>query len=229
MLQHFNEYGYQGVFFALIAAGFGFPDPGGAAGHHRPASWSGTKTHPEVVHHAPGGHGRGGDRRRGPLRDRPASGAAGSSTWRGCSGDFVPPEKRAEIEKNFHDRGIMVLLGARLLPGIRTPIFIMAGVLRVPFGRFLLADAHLRHPDGERAVLAVVHADRPGAGHLQQDQRVSAAGRSRHAVGSRRALLHPEIRPQPARSRPASRRTCRRSSRSRPGRSATRWNRPSRR
>ena len=35
----------------------------------------------------------------------------------------------------------MVLLGARLLPGIRTPIFIMAGVLRVPFGRFLLADA----------------------------------------------------------------------------------------
>ena len=30
---------------------------------------------------------------------------------------------------------------ARLLPGIRTPIFIMAGVLRVPLGRFLLADA----------------------------------------------------------------------------------------
>ena len=27
MLEHFNEYGYQGVFFALIAAGFGFPIP----------------------------------------------------------------------------------------------------------------------------------------------------------------------------------------------------------
>jgi len=54
---------------------------------------------------------------------------------------FVPPEKRAEIERNFAARGIMVLLGARLLPGIRTPIFIMAGVLRVPFGRFLFADA----------------------------------------------------------------------------------------
>jgi hypothetical protein len=52
----------------------------------------------------------------------------------------VPPEKRAEIEKNFADRGIMVLLGARLLPGIRTPIFIIAGSLRVPVGRFLLAD-----------------------------------------------------------------------------------------
>lgn len=34
----------------------------------------------------------------------------------------------------------MVLLGARLLPGIRSPLFIMAGVLRVPLGRFLLAD-----------------------------------------------------------------------------------------
>ena len=27
MLQHFNEYGYLGVFVALIAAGFGFPIP----------------------------------------------------------------------------------------------------------------------------------------------------------------------------------------------------------
>jgi membrane protein DedA with SNARE-associated domain len=53
---------------------------------------------------------------------------------------LVTPEKRAQIEKNFHDRGIAVLLGARLLPGIRTPIFIMAGVLRVPVTRFLLAD-----------------------------------------------------------------------------------------
>jgi hypothetical protein len=52
----------------------------------------------------------------------------------------LPPDKREQIEKNFHDRGIMILLGARLLPGIRTPIFIMAGVLRVPLGRFLLAD-----------------------------------------------------------------------------------------
>ena len=55
--------------------------------------------------------------------------------------NFCPPEKRAEIEKNFHDRGIMVLLGARLCPASAPPIFIMAGVLRVPFGRFLLADA----------------------------------------------------------------------------------------
>ena len=44
---------------------------------------------------------------------------------------MITPEKRLQIEKNFHDRGIAVLLGARLLPGIRTPIFIMAGVLRM--------------------------------------------------------------------------------------------------
>jgi membrane protein DedA with SNARE-associated domain len=54
--------------------------------------------------------------------------------------NLVPPEKRAEIEQNFARRGIMVLLGARILPGIRAPIFIIAGTLRVPVGRFLLAD-----------------------------------------------------------------------------------------
>ncbi|AWM38577.1 hypothetical protein GobsT_32450 [Gemmata obscuriglobus] len=53
---------------------------------------------------------------------------------------IVTPEKREQIEKNFHDRGIMILLGARLLPGIRGPIFVMAGVLKVPLGRFMLAD-----------------------------------------------------------------------------------------
>lgn len=52
----------------------------------------------------------------------------------------VPPEKREEITKNFHDRGIAVLLAARLMPGIRTPVFMMAGVLKFPLGRFLLAD-----------------------------------------------------------------------------------------
>ncbi|MFM8272046.1 MAG: DedA family protein [Gemmata sp.] len=54
---------------------------------------------------------------------------------------LLPPDKRERIEKNFHDRGIMILLGARFLPGIRGPIFVMAGVLRVPAGRFMLADA----------------------------------------------------------------------------------------
>ena len=52
----------------------------------------------------------------------------------------LPPEKRAEIEANFHKNGIMILLGARLTPGIRTPVFFMAGLLKMPMSRFLLAD-----------------------------------------------------------------------------------------
>ncbi len=54
---------------------------------------------------------------------------------------LLTPAKRAQIEANFEKRGVMILLGARLTPGIRTPVFIMAGVLRMPVSRFLLADA----------------------------------------------------------------------------------------
>ncbi len=53
---------------------------------------------------------------------------------------FLSPEKRAKIEANFEKRGVMILLAARFTPGIRTPVFLMAGVLRMPAHRFLLAD-----------------------------------------------------------------------------------------
>jgi membrane protein DedA with SNARE-associated domain len=53
---------------------------------------------------------------------------------------MLPPKKREEIEQNFHKHGVKVLLFARLLPGIRSPIFIMAGIMRLPLRRFLLAD-----------------------------------------------------------------------------------------
>jgi len=53
---------------------------------------------------------------------------------------ILPPEKKARIEKNFHEYGVGILLVARLLPGIRTPIFMMAGMIRLPLHRFLLAD-----------------------------------------------------------------------------------------
>jgi membrane protein DedA with SNARE-associated domain len=139
MLQHFNEYGYLGVFIALIAAGFGFPIPeelpvitaGILVGHEDttlkwyimlPVVMAGVVIGDAILY----GIGRIWGHKLLDL------------AW--VQRNFVPPEKRAEIEKNFANKGIMVLLGARLLPGIRTPIFIMAGVLRVPFGRFLLAD-----------------------------------------------------------------------------------------
>jgi membrane protein DedA with SNARE-associated domain len=139
MLQHFNEYGYQGVFFALIAAGFGFPIPeelpvitaGILVGHEDtslkwyimlPVVMAGVVLGDGVLYAI----GRIWGHRLLDLG------------W--VQRHFVPPEKRAEIERNFAQRGIMVLLGARLLPGIRSPVFVMAGVLRVPLARFLFAD-----------------------------------------------------------------------------------------
>ncbi|WP_020471680.1 DedA family protein [Zavarzinella formosa] len=52
----------------------------------------------------------------------------------------LPPDRRLKIEKNFHDYGIGILLIARLLPGIRAPVFMTAGMIRLPFRKFLLAD-----------------------------------------------------------------------------------------
>jgi membrane protein DedA with SNARE-associated domain len=139
-MHDFSEYGYLGVFAALLAAGFGFPIPeelpvitaGILVGHEGtslrwylmlPVVVAGVVVGDGVLYAA----GRiWGQRllRLGYVQRK-----------------ILTPEKRVEIEKNFADRGIMVLLGVRLLPGFRTPIFMMAGVLRVPLKRFLLADA----------------------------------------------------------------------------------------
>jgi membrane protein DedA with SNARE-associated domain len=53
---------------------------------------------------------------------------------------LLPPEKRARIEGNFHRYGVKILLAARFLPGIRAPIFITAGIMRLPLSLFILAD-----------------------------------------------------------------------------------------
>jgi membrane protein DedA with SNARE-associated domain len=53
---------------------------------------------------------------------------------------LFPPQKRARTERNFQKYGALVLVFARFLPTIRSPIFIMSGITRVPFTRFLLAD-----------------------------------------------------------------------------------------
>jgi membrane protein DedA with SNARE-associated domain len=52
----------------------------------------------------------------------------------------VKPEMRDRIETNFHKYGVRILLGVRLLPGVRAPVFVIAGVLRLPLTRFILAD-----------------------------------------------------------------------------------------
>ena len=53
---------------------------------------------------------------------------------------IVPPQKRERIEKNFHEFGVGILLFGRLLPGIRMPLFLMSGILRLPVPRFIVAD-----------------------------------------------------------------------------------------
>jgi membrane protein DedA with SNARE-associated domain len=53
---------------------------------------------------------------------------------------LLSPQRYQRIEENFHKYGVLVLLFARFLPTIRSPIFIIAGILRVPFKRFVLAD-----------------------------------------------------------------------------------------
>jgi membrane protein DedA with SNARE-associated domain len=139
MLEHFSDYGYLGVFVALLASGFGFPIPeelpvltaGVLVGHGDttlrwwvmlPVCIAGVVIGDGVLYAA--------GRYWGPR--------ILCNPW--VKRKVLSPEKRAAIEKNFHDRGVMILLTARLTPGIRTPIFLMAGMLRVPFGRFMLAD-----------------------------------------------------------------------------------------
>jgi membrane protein DedA with SNARE-associated domain len=53
---------------------------------------------------------------------------------------FFPEAKRQRIERNFHRYGINILLFGRLLPTIRGPLFLTAGMMRLPLLRFLIAD-----------------------------------------------------------------------------------------
>ena len=53
---------------------------------------------------------------------------------------LLPLDRQERIEKRIQRYGIWILLGARLTPGLRGPIFLMAGVHRLPFVKFVIAD-----------------------------------------------------------------------------------------
>jgi membrane protein DedA with SNARE-associated domain len=53
---------------------------------------------------------------------------------------IVPPGRRQRIEDNFHQYGVGILIFGRLVPGIRAPLFLTAGSMRLPLARFLFAD-----------------------------------------------------------------------------------------
>jgi membrane protein DedA with SNARE-associated domain len=53
---------------------------------------------------------------------------------------LAPPARRQQIEEGFHKHGVKILLTARLLPGVRTGVFMTAGAIRFPWVKFLIAD-----------------------------------------------------------------------------------------
>lgn len=54
---------------------------------------------------------------------------------------LLTPERFASIAENFQKYGVKILLFARLTPGIRAPIFLTAGITKLPITHFLFADA----------------------------------------------------------------------------------------
>lgn len=53
---------------------------------------------------------------------------------------LLAPERRSQVEENFHKYGMMALLFARLMPSLPSVVSITAGTMRVPYWRFVLAD-----------------------------------------------------------------------------------------
>lgn len=53
---------------------------------------------------------------------------------------FMSPEREADIEEKIKRHGLKVFFLARFLVGIRSPVYLAAGILRVPFRRFILTD-----------------------------------------------------------------------------------------
>jgi membrane protein DedA with SNARE-associated domain len=53
---------------------------------------------------------------------------------------LLPPERLVTIKHNFEKYGVKILLFARLTPGIRAPIFITAGITKLPWAKFFFAD-----------------------------------------------------------------------------------------
>lgn len=137
LIDFFTHYGYFAVFFVLLICGFGVPIPeditlvaGGVI-----SGLGYTNEHWMFVVGMAGvltgdatmflmGRFYGNTLLQWPLIAR-----------------VVTPERFVAVQAKFEKYGVWVLFVARFLPGLRSPIFITAGVTRrVPFWRFLLMD-----------------------------------------------------------------------------------------
>ena len=54
---------------------------------------------------------------------------------------FLPPDKLAELEVRFRKKGALLILFGRYFAGLRLQLFLASGILRMPYGKFLAADA----------------------------------------------------------------------------------------
>jgi membrane protein DedA with SNARE-associated domain len=135
--QFLTEWGYLGIFVGILLTGVGFPMPeelpvvlGGAlvaGGHARwwvmlPVCIVGVIIGDSFLYLIGRFWGS-------KLVERPF-----------IRKHVLTPERLQKISENFHDYGIRILLFARLTPGIRAPIFLTAGITKLPLARFILAD-----------------------------------------------------------------------------------------
>jgi membrane protein DedA with SNARE-associated domain len=132
-------YSYYVIFIALVAAGVGFPIP-----EEIPVVTGGV-----LVGHSPD------ELRWWIMLPVCIAGVVVSDGLLYCMGRvwgprllkipwvkrrLLPSDRLDRIEGNFQQYGVKILLFARFLPAIRSPIFITAGLMRLPLSQFLLAD-----------------------------------------------------------------------------------------
>lgn len=53
---------------------------------------------------------------------------------------YMTPERERQVEDMIHKHGFKVFMTARFLVGVRSPVYITAGILRMSFRRFVLVD-----------------------------------------------------------------------------------------
>ncbi|AVY94203.1 MULTISPECIES: DedA family protein [Microvirgula] len=137
LIDFFTGYGYAAVFLVLLACGFGVPIP-------------------EDVTLVAGGiiSGLGYTNEHTMFLVGMAGVLAGDSTMFMIGRLYGPrvrrfkfvrriltPQRFRMVQQKFARYGNWVLFVARFLPGLRTPIFLTAGMSRrIPFWRFLLLD-----------------------------------------------------------------------------------------
>jgi membrane protein DedA with SNARE-associated domain len=53
---------------------------------------------------------------------------------------FLDARRREALEASYHRHGMLIVFGARHVMGLRAAAFVMAGVVKLPLWKFLLAD-----------------------------------------------------------------------------------------